>query len=392
MMNNAIANQLVVEISSYKVRMIYGYVYNEKVSILHATEGEINGLKNGFIVDFDNVSSVIKTLKTEIEEKFDTKLTECLLVLPPLKLICKRNNESTKTVDANNKVCSVDVKNVLSKVSKVSLSGDYRIINVIPYAYSVSGGELIRNPIGEIGSELVIHASVYSLSESLMNNYKSAFIKTGLKVIDVISSPLASAFNLTDVECVPNNYFLLNIGEEISYFSLIHSNFEVIGSISSQFGGKTITRELQNRLEIDFDDAENYKKVFGISNDPNFEFLLQDKVSVSTIGEIIKDCILKLVDTIKKASPSWMTEDVRNLPVVITGGTSKLIGIKEYVKEVLGFDAIVPSLKTLGARNSGYVSLVGALKYIKFRDEFINNKEENKSSLNDEGIDLHREV
>ena len=60
-MNNAIANQLVVEISSYKVRMIYGYVYNEKVSILHATEGEINGLKNGFIEDFDNVSSVIKT-------------------------------------------------------------------------------------------------------------------------------------------------------------------------------------------------------------------------------------------------------------------------------------------------------------------------------------------
>lgn len=391
MMNNAIANQLVVEISSYKVRMIYGYVYNEKVSILHATEGEINGLKNGFIEDFDNVSSVIKTLKAEIEEKFDIKLTNCILVLPPLKIICKRNNESTKTVDDNNKVCWVDVKNVLSKVSKVSLGGDYKIINVVPYAYSVSGGELIRNPIGEIGSELVIHASVYSLSESLINNYKNAFVKTGLKVLDVVSSPLSSAFNLMDIECVPNNYFLLNIGEEISSFSLIHSNFEVIGSISSQFGGRTITKDLQNRLEIDFEDAENYKKVFGISNDPNFEFLLQDRISVSTIGEIIKDSILKLVDTIKKSSPNWMTEDVKKLPVVITGGTSKLIGIKEYIKEVLGFETIVPSLKTLGARNPGYVSLVGALKYKKFSDEF-NNKEENKSSLNDEGLDLHREV
>ena len=86
-----------------------------------------------------------------------------------------------------------------------------------------------------------------------------------------------------------------------------------------------------------------------------------------------------------------MTEDVKKLPVVITGGTSKLIGIKEYIKEVLGFETIVPSLKTLGARNPGYVSLVGALKYKKFSDEF-NNKEENKSSLNDEGLDLHREV
>lgn len=389
-MNSDVINYLSVEIASKKVRMIYGYVFNDKPYILYANEDKIEPLKNGLIDDYSSVTSSIKKLKADIENKFEVKLNTCILVLPPLKLLCIRNKDSTNTVDDNNKICWVDVKNVLSKVSKINLSGDYKIINVIPYAYSTSNNEFINNPIGLISSELVVHASIYALSESLINNYKTAFNKTGLKVIDVVPSTLCTAFSLANDELVPNDYFLLNIGEEISTFSLVHGKIEIIRSISSQFGGGTITRELQSRLEINYEDAENYKKMFGISEDPNFDFKLQDRIYVSTIGEIIKDSLSKLVETIKNNTKEWMNEDLSRLPLVITGGSSKINGIKDYLKSQLVFENIIPEVKIIGARNLGYISVLGSLGYKNFCEKFSFSKDEHHSGLNDESINLNR--
>ena len=67
------------------------------------------------------------------------------------------------------------------------------------------------------------------------------------------------------------------------------------------------------------------------------------------------------------------------------------VSFKEYFKEQLGFDPITPTLKSLGARNPGFINLVGALKYKVFCEEFNSSKEDNKSTMT-EGLNLQREA
>lgn len=389
-MKEAMTNYCVVEISSFKVRMVYGYVLNNKPYILHAAEVNTDGVKNGIVDNPDSVGECIKLLKQEIENKVKVSIDTCTLIVPPSRLKCLRNTDSTNTVSPSNIITWVDIKNVLSKVSKVNLASDYKIINVVPYLYSLDDVKHVKHPLNEMASELKVHASIYALKESLLDNYKDAFFNTGIIVSDVVVSPLCAAFYISTLE-LPSHYFLLNIGEGIMTFSLIHQDLEVIQSGCYQFGGRYISFDIADRLQVSFETAENYKKLYGISRDPNFEYKIEGKYDVSLIGEVIKDSFSKFTGELKKNTVEWLKEESHNIPVLLTGGCAKIKGLKEYLAKELGLEVFTPVIKTLGARNPSYINLIGAICYKNYYDENVESAVLNMHNENNNSLNLNRE-
>jgi len=98
-------------------------------------------------------------------------------------------------------------------------------------------------------------------------------------------------------------------------------------------GGLSLTKSLANELSLPDDQAEQYKRTYGLKED-----LLEGKVS-----RVIRPLIDEVVNQIKKAFVYLQQQGQQNLPdqLVIGGGGALLPGLSGYLVKQLNLEVVV---------------------------------------------------
>lgn len=154
---------------------------------------------------------------------------------------------------------------------------------------------------------------------------------------------------------------LLDLGSSATDMSVIKDG-KVVFTRSIPVAGDAFTRSVAQGLGINPQQAEEYKKTYGL--DPN---QLEGKVK-SALEPVFK----MVVDEIKKAIHFYQSDDKGEAPtsVVITGGASIMPGIVPYLTENLGIETVVgdpfskisldpETLKSLAPYSSIYGTAIG---------------------------------
>ncbi len=195
------------------------------------------------------------------------------------------------------------------------------------------------------GSDMVLDYQVLSVEEKtnnmnillaasnkdILNEHSNILLSAGLapNIVDVDSLAIANSFALNSfVE--DGVYVLLNLGAH-------RTNMVIWGPQAKFFardipyGGYHVTKDIMRRRQMEYEEADNYKMEWGLTDDPNnpatTTISMLDISEKSTEDIVVEEIRRSLRFYVKEAGNS----DFRK--ICLMGGTAKLKGLPEYIQE-----------------------------------------------------------
>ena len=364
-------------IDSSAVKLVVGYEYEKEVIVLFSGKKDLaqNVILNDKVNDSDAICMAIKDLLLEAENSLKMDITSVTLVLPANGLEVFENVASTSVVSTSTKIADVDIRNVINMLLRDNYSEDNEVVDIIPITYTLDKDRVFSNPpLGEESTTLTLKAFVHTVPRYIKNVYMSLIEKVGLKVNNLVVAPYGIGQLFLTYKDVPNKYFLVNLGaNNTSVVSM--SNGKPYRVCFVNYGSDSITKVLANRLGISYEKAEELKRTYGLEKTthtylPNVvksELSEDIKFTAKEIAVIISDELERLMKDIIRALKTMSSEspELEQWPVVFVGGGRNIIGFKDFVKEKIQMrKCILPSIKSIGARNMIYIDELGAIKIV----------------------------
>ena len=368
-----------LEISDTQVRLAVGYVKDNKVNLIHVAERPIHGLvSRGEIVDFQTLSSIIFSMKEFKDETTKEKfsINDVTLVLPSFGLSVYQSTKTSNVVSPFSSIATIDIENVVSLVQKEAIPAGNEIIDIIPDSFILERGRsFINPPINEKSDNITIRAKIYTLPTRIVNDYRRVLEGARIKIRRMCVSSCAISELAKYNEEIPESYVLVDIGADITNISLIgnKSPFETVSFLS---GSSDLIQKIASRFALSFNDALEMLKKYGLDERPltykpviatTFINALETKHDPESLNKVIQDFFYEdyykkldvAYDTLMKGYP----DNVRNLPIVFTGGLTKMFGFESLAKERFASNASIHYLEPLcmGARNTSYSAIIGAI-------------------------------
>lgn len=112
---------------------------------------------------------------------------------------------------------------------------------------------------------------------------------------------------------------LVDIGEQSTTISVVKNGVTMV-AYSIDFSSNNMTRYIANNLKVEYDEANEIKKKFGIDD--------------SAIGNTLGSYFNTLVDELSRVSDNLLrTEKEKVEKIIISGGTSLISGLVPFLKE-----------------------------------------------------------
>ena len=279
--------------------------YNLKVAEIEIKDGSAQILNLGMkeIRQTDNISAAIKEL-------------------------LKESGISTKEVNI-----AIAGENVVARYLSLPKMDDDELKKAMSFAledhipfkseeiymdYSILGDE----PNSKNKIRVFLVASKKELLENRIQLVQEAGLKPGLITMDALAVKNTFYFNYPEKE--KTNVALLNVGDKITNLLITKEKLPFFVR-DTRFGGDVITNLIQTKLELSREKAQELKHHLTQAN--------------KDISEVIKSSLANLLNEIFVSLDFYenLTEQ-RIEEVYICGGTSQLLGLKEFLRGYLDLE------------------------------------------------------
>ena len=182
--------------------------------------------------------------------------------------------------------------------------------------------------------QVLIVAAPIRLIEKHINILKLA----GLSLLSLETEIIAVSRAISNQISKDKIVMVINLGGSATNFSILKRGvFSFVGSISS--GGEALTRVIAQELGFDVEQAEEYKKTYGLEAEE-----LEGKILSA-----VQPMMGKIIQEIKKALSFYQTKHPsdRINSLIITGGTARLPGIAPYLTQNLGIETQIGNLQSV---------------------------------------------
>ncbi|MDP3988401.1 MAG: type IV pilus assembly protein PilM [Candidatus Levybacteria bacterium] len=165
----------------------------------------------------------------------------------------------------------------------------------------------------------------------LINKYEKIMAMSGLTINSVETEILSVIRSSQRGQNSPNTLFV-NIGAINTFLAIVKDNILVF-TYSIPTGGSVINRAIAADFGFTTIQAEEYKKVYGIS----------EKILGGKIGKVTTPIVMSIVSEVKKAL-SFYSEKYKSessiQQILLSGGTAKLPGIDAFFAQNCGIETV----------------------------------------------------
>ncbi|XOB60952.1 cell division protein FtsA [Campylobacterota bacterium DY0563] len=351
-----------------------------KINILGTGSYKSDGINKGVISNIELASKSIKEA-VSLARKNTTEQIESTAV--SISGSYTKGLRSSGSVNIPNGLIT---ENEINQVMQMALYNatiipEYEVVHVIPIFFKIDDSADVENPLNMNGSRLEVSVYVVTAKKTALTNIKSAFKMANLTVNNFVLNSYATAISILDEQQRKFGATVINMGSTTTEFacykgsSLIYNGFIPVGS-------NHITNDLSVMLHTPPIAAEKIKTEYGdlLKSD---EELANKKVRTPRIGDEknSSEVSLEYVQTIIHARVEEVLTLIKNnlgksgiheslgTGIVITGGMSKLVGVKELA--TLIFDNLPVKISNPINIKNGYMSfedpkmatIVGLLLY-----------------------------
>ena len=365
----------VIELSNRFVKVVIGSVdqdnnialhYVKKVPIKHFIE-------NGNIIDKENLLATLAKINPINDEEYNIHelIDDAVIILPPYGLEIYGTSQITSVISKERVIGNQDIINIYSIISNKKLPVDNNLIDTIPELFQIDSGEKYAvAPVGKFSRSISVVAKVHTLPKRIDNGYSEIISSSGINIAHKVVSPYAISELFATYKDLPRDYFLIDIGAYSTSVSLVSAT-RLLATRSFAWGGDTITERIIECFNINEKEADHIKTLYGYdTRKMNFLYPIcegaETKRYREDLNEIIAESLDKFVGlatvSIEQLALAYKVETYKTLPLLITGGGSKLHGLLDYLKNKFGQAEIkIVNPRTLGARDPSLSSCLGAL-------------------------------
>lgn len=392
-----------IELCSKCIKIVIGYVLDGRVHVIYTLTKETGPIfERGNVVDEAVLKSALESISfiDDTSAKLRITISDALLAIPPYGVEVYQTKPVVTIISDDGKVSEFDIRNAYASVRKLTFPPNSHLVDIIPSQFVIDQG---RNyafpPIGQNSSTLQIHAKVLTLPNYIFQNYTKSFESGGMKIKRTIVSSTAAVELITSSgDEYPSDYFLVDIGSDMTTVSLIgHRQFYCSRFFS--WGGDIITKSIIEQFNVNFDEADKIKMLYGYDlRELTFDAVITTSEEngknvhhyVSDLNKLIEKELYSFTKELNNAINSLLEgnpdiEKYKTLPMILIGGGSSLYGLKEFLEsKVSSSEIIVAVPKTLGARNSSYFNCLGM---ILMNHKYPNAYDDNQKKVTDLGRD-----
>jgi len=368
-----------LDIGTSKVVALVGEVdsYGD-LHVIGIGEAPSKGIDKGYVTRLDlAVSSVLNAIK-EAQEMAGTKITSVVLGLsgPTLK---SQNEKDTISISSQPvEINYSHIERLIERAIMRSKEEGYEILDAIPRKFVLDEQEGVIDPVGLLGSRVSAEVHVVKISSSLLKNTEKVALNAGMEIAGKFLSPLASAEAVLTPEEKEEGVLMIDMGAGLTDFVVfLEGSILVTGCLP--VGGSNITKDIAHFMKINIEQAERIKIENGyayadmineaerIKIKPRGE---EKEVSVSRrqLAEVIQirleEIMEKLTDYLNQQGVNL---DSLHAGIVITGGSAKLAGMREFLERYfdlpvrVGYPTDLIGLKEK-VHDTAYATAVGLIK------------------------------
>ncbi len=186
----------------------------------------------------------------------------------------------------------------------------------------------IKSAIGEDRMQVLLVAA----PKDLIKRYQNILDLAGLSIVSVETEILSVIRGVIPQSNNPTS-IIANIGAMGTTLGIVQNGI-IIFNYSVPLGGVALTRAIASDFGLPLDQAEEYKRVYGLS-DKNFG---------GKVGQAISPILTALLSEVKKALTFYTDKYKNETPInqiLLTGGGATLPGLAIYFAQNIGLEAVI---------------------------------------------------
>ncbi len=334
-----------IDIGSTKIVACIGKVENGAIDIIGVGKSTNQGIKKGVIVDIEETVSSISAALEEAERMSGMSVQSAVVGISGPHIQSEESKGVIAVSRTDGEISETDTVRALDAAKAIPNKPNREVLHVLPKSFLIDGQDESRDPIGMTGIRLEVNTHIISTSTNAIKSITKALDQAGVKITDIVFSPIATAKVLLSKRQMDIGVILIDIGATATSY-VVYEEGDLISSGVIPIGSTHITNDIAIGLRTNIDIAETIKTKYG--------YALPDKVSEKEeidLNKISKDeqglASVKYIAEIIEARLNeifLMTKDELRkvgrdgtLPagVILTGGGAKIDGILELTKSTM---------------------------------------------------------
>ncbi|MBU1767729.1 MAG: cell division protein FtsA [Candidatus Omnitrophica bacterium] len=340
-----------IDLGSSKIAVAIGDCKDGEINLKSYEIEESVGIRGGVIVDLKAACECISRIIQKAEKNAKTEITSVFIGISGQHLH-SNNNEGKISLSTDQEEIGVQhLKEVIFKAKTSPSSLGLEVLHVLPSEFILDNVAGVKNPIGLFGKELKVKlTSVIGITTAIQNAIRCVHL-AGLDVEHVIANMIATGEAILYPEEKDLGVGLIDLGSHLTDIAIYKGEYPAYLS-SLPYGGENLSREIATRLHVSLKEAEEIKKSHGVclrylldnNEEINFGKPTAKKIRKLELVEIIEEKSEMLVSHIFARIGNYLP--LLGSGIVLTGGTSNLVGLKEVIEQKMNLPVRIGGIRT----------------------------------------------
>ena len=319
-----------------------------KLEILGMGKSESIGVTRGVVANIEKTVNSISLAVKEASEKANLEINVVNVGIAGqhIKSLQHRGTKVRNSVDQE--ITQSDIDDLVADMYKLIMLPGEEIIDVLPQEFIIDNESGIKDPIGHAGVHLEANFHIITGQVAAAKNIYKCVEKSGLKVVDLILEPLASAEAVLSHEEKEAGVVLVDIGGGTTDVAIFQDGI-IRHTAVIPFGGNVITDDIKQGCSIIRNQAEQLKVKFGsaladesqdneVVSIPGLRGRPPKEISVKNLANIIQARLEEIIEHIYYEIKNSGYENKLIAGVVLTGGGAQMKHISQLFEYVTGMD------------------------------------------------------
>lgn len=338
-----------LDIGTTKICAIVGRMNEHgKIEVLGVGKADSYGVMRGVVANIDKTVEAIRQAVKEAEAKSGVEIRDVYVGIAGQHIRSLQHRDILTRESLETEISRDDVNRLIENMHKLVLPPGDRIIHVLPQEFIVDHEPNIKDPVGMCGVRLEANFHIITGQIAAAKNIFKCVEKAGLRVLDLILEPLASAASVLSDEEREAGVALVDIGGGTTDIAIFQDGIIRHTSVIP-LGGNIITDDIKEGCLIMNNQAEALKIKFGsalatetrdneIVSIPGIRGREPKEIKVENLARIIQARMEEILEHVYyEIKASGYSKRLIG-GIVVTGGGSKLKHLKQLVEYVTGMD------------------------------------------------------
>lgn len=387
-MNNKIkkfsGNLAVLDIGSAKVACFIAKLEADGIIKAAGVGHQLSkGIRSGHIIDIIEAETSVVAAVHAAEQMADVTIENVVVSLGGAGI--NSHNVTVELTVSGDTVSARDLEDILREGRSSVESDDIEVIHCFPLSYTLDDVKNINDPRGMIGERLAADLHIVTAPSSMIRNISNCLANCHLNAADFVISPHASGLACLEPDEMQLGVTIIDMGAGSTGIAVFTGGKNLYSDIIP-LGGGHVTSDLAKGLSTSIAHAERLKTLHGTAVATSSDD--QTMIDVPQLGEeysgednanmvprsimvgIIRPRLEEIFEMIRGKLEAAGVEELAGRRVVLTGGASQLLGMREIATRVLGKQVRLAKPRTVAGlaeavSGAPFATATGMLEYAR---------------------------